>query len=62
MNDEDNIFIADYGTCMITKFEETLVSGTINATIRFAPPELILNHLMSFKVILYNNYYYKYIF
>ena len=45
-----SIFIADYGTCMMTKFEQTFISGTINATLRFAPPELLIHHFLSKKV------------
>ena len=54
--DENNqVFIADYGTCLMTKYEQTLISGTVNATLKYAPPELLTHNLLSFKVILKRN-------
>ena len=50
LDKDGNFYIADYGTCMIMKFDHTLVTGTINATLRFAPPELLTHHLLTFKV------------
>ena len=54
MDDDDNIYIADYGTCMVLKYESTLLSQTLQATLVFAPPELIKDKMITFKV---NNIY-----
>ena len=50
LDESGNILISDYGTCKIAKFEFTQVSGTISATLRFAPPELLIDRILSGKV------------
>ena len=45
-----NFYIADYGTCRIIRYDETFLSQTLSATLRFAPPEMITNSTISFKV------------
>ena len=51
IDESDNIFIGDYGTSRINPSDQTFVSGTINATIKFAAPELLLSSKLSPKVI-----------
>ena len=52
----NKIYIGDYGTSLITKFDQTFLSGTINATLKFAPPELILSSNLNLKVTNINYY------
>ena len=47
-----NAFIADFGTSRMTTFDHTLVSNTLQATLRFAPPEMIFDKIINQKVIL----------
>ena len=51
LNEENEVFIADYGTCLVAKYEQTFISGTVSATLKYAPPELLTNNLLSFKVL-----------
>jgi serine/threonine protein kinase len=50
LDSQNNMFIADYGTSKIANHDETFASGTLQVTLKYAPPELICDAIYSNKV------------
>ena len=50
LDSDSQVFITDYGTSRIVEYDHTLLTGSVQATLRFAAPELLLHKILTLKV------------
>lgn len=51
MNEQRRALIADYGTSRILREDSTIESQTLETTVKYAPPELLIDQRFTFQVI-----------